>query len=448
MSKSVLMEAFFRLRDFGESAPKAFDNRPVKILEVVKNFSKSETILPPARSSEALPRWRAALRSGRYDGLTRSDIRDLYWEPEVATTDDFFRFLFSRKSNIRTNGLKGIVFVLASRWDEYRQGDKNLNRIFDWCRKLSENSYLEEIQPYIFAKSGVSHLAAELRTRKVSVQEVIDEVLGVAVAATPYGFALIAEVASKYHDIALSSQRPDRQWFYQQILRWLPKEQLMFSLGLIVRDGRIQGSEMIKEDFKQFILEHPNLGDPRLPGVEGNWDLKDPVTISVIEWLSESDIAFFFEWCYQNSNDHQGRKKFWQSYAHLVRGTRVVMTEADRNRYNREVKNSTEKKINQNIIAFYDKYDGPATAFIMDFGMLKVVELSQPNHACYFYDQRSSVKFNDRNVFWGENRFNIDQLKDMDKASHRDVHTPKWEGRFANYLSRFGLRPKKVGGRS
>jgi hypothetical protein len=445
MSKSALMEAYLHLRDLGQSSPKSLNAVPVKILEVIKNFSKSESMAPPIRSSEALSKWRAAFRSGRYDDLTRSDIRDLYWEPEVATTDDFFRFLIAKNSNVRTNGLKGIVFVVASRWDEYRQSDKNLNRVLEWCRKLSTNSYLSEIQPYIFSTSGVSRLATELHTKKVTIQEIIDEVLGVAVAATPYGSDLLFEVAANYYDVAVSTNRQDRNWFYDQILRWLPKDKLMLSLGSIVKDGRIQLSEDIKEDFKQFILNHPNLGDPRLPGYEGNWDPKDPVTKSVIEWLSQSDIAFFFEWCYQNSNDHQGRKKFWQSYAHLVRGTRVVMTDEDRRRYFREVKNSKDKKINQNIIAYYDRQDGPATAFIMDFGMLKVVEFSEPNHACYFYDGRSKIAFNDRSVFWSLDKFSKYELKDRDKASEILSHTKNWEVNFANYLNKFGLGTKRTG---
>lgn len=444
MSKNPLMEAYLQLRDLGETSPKTFDLVPTKIFEVIKNFKKTEAIAPPARTSEALSRWQDALRSGRYEVINRSDIRQLYWEPEVATTDAFFRFLIDRNTSVRTKALKGIVFTIASKWDSYGQSDKDLSRVLEWCKKLSNNNYISEVQPYIFTTIGISSLAAELQTRKITLQEMVDEAFGVSVAPTPYGFALLGEVANKYYQIAVSANRSDRNWFYDQILRWLPKGALMQVLGFIVKDGKIQSSEDIKDDFKQFILNHPNLGDPRLPGYEGNWDLKDPVTISVIEWLSQSDIAFFFEWCYQNSNDHQGRKKFWQSYAHLVRGTRVVMTDEDRRRYFREVKNSKDKKINQNIIAYYDRQDGPATAFIMDFGMLKVVEFSEPNHACYFYDGRSRVAFNDRSVFWSLDKFSKYELKDREKASEIMKHTKNWEVNFANYLDRFGLRPKRT----
>jgi hypothetical protein len=442
MSKSDLMDSFLRLELLAKSPPSVINPQPPHMSRLLAEISKVMVAKPLNTPEEVKIKWAKATVTKEYSNITRSDIRSLFWEPDIALSDEFYWLLTQRGILVRANGLVGIVCAVAAKWREFQGQDTKLRLVFNKFNNITESDYLAEIGPYVFERSGCERLAAELAHRQIKASDLIVEKLSVSLGATDYGFEILAEVATKHFHLALSQNGKERQWFYEEILKWLPKSEVLKSLGLIVGDSRVHSNELIKEDLKAFILNHPNFGDPRLPGFDSNWDPNNPVTIAVIEWLSQSDVTFFFEWCYQNSNDHQGRKNFWLAYAHLIRGTRVVLTDADRARYFREMKGRKDKRINERIIAYFGRGDGPATAFIMDFGSLKVVEFSQPNHACYFYDPRSSVRYNDRQVFWSVDKFSIDELKEQEKASERLSHTPGWEPKFANYLSRFGLRPK------
>jgi hypothetical protein len=442
MGRSDLMDAFLRLEDLAQSQPSVINPPQPRIARLVTEILKGLAAKPLQPTEEVKIKWAKAKELKDYSQITRSDIRSLFWEPDIVLSDEFYWVLTQRRLSIRTNSLKGVVSSVAAKWREFENSDNKLRFIFNKFNDITESDYLAEVGPYVFERSGCARLAAEVAHRQIKPGDLITEKFGVSLGATDYGFEILAEVATKHFQLAVSQNATERQWFYEEILKWLPKSEVLKSLGLIVADSRVHSNELVKEDLKAFILNHPNFGDPRLPGFDSNWDPNNPVTIAVIEWLSQSDVTFFFEWCYQNSNDHQGRKNFWLAYAHLIRGTRVVLTDDDRARYFREMKGRKDKRINERIIAYFGRSDGPATAFIMDFGSLKVVEFSQPNHACYFYDPRSSVRYNDRQVFWSVDKFSIDELKEQEKASERLSHSPGWEVRFANYLSRFGLRPK------
>jgi len=249
-------------------------------------------------------------------------------------------------------------------------------------------------------------------------------------------------VSETARDSALSADRKEREWFYESVLSLLNKADLLACLGHIVREIEKSNAEDAKEELKGFILTHPNLGDPRLPGYEGNWDRNNPVTQAVIEWLSQSDISFFFELFFENRRDVQGRKRFWLKYAHRIRGTRVVVSDSDKSRLHRQLMEIDPKKVSRQIFGRLLNSNQMPTAFVMDFGKLIVVEFSLPGHACYYYDRNCGFKFSNRAVFWDTKEFYSSELKDRTKCPSTLRHHEGWEPRFSNMLASQGLRPR------
>jgi len=260
-------------------------------------------------------------------------------------------------------------------------------------------------------------------------------------SATQYADSVFSIVIEAGYLKVLSADPNERRWFYSEILQHVNKEVLLLCLDKVVTAIDQSRNEAAKEQFKQFVLTHDNLGDPRLPGYEGNWSLNHPTTVKVIEWLSQSDIQFFFELFIEKQVDRQGRKQFWLKYAHLVKGTRVIVSQNDRRRLHRQIGEMRQKSGTSNLFADLVG-SSEATAFMMDFGRVTIVEFSLENNACYYYINPGQFKYTDRNLFWSTDTFSISELKDKRCCRSPLSHRGDWESSFENMLARFGLRAK------
>jgi hypothetical protein len=190
-------------------------------------------------------------------------------------------------------------------------------------------------------------------------------------------------------------------------------------------------------------LFHPHFGDPRLPGFEGNWPKNHKVTNLFIEWLSQSDIKFFFELFIDNKNDIQGRRNFWLRYAHLVKGTRVIVSSNDQDRFARQITEMQQKNNNSSLFATLKEKTKEATGFMMDFGIVIIVEFSKANNACYVYDKTTSrFAYTSRELFWRTHEFSEASLKNRSAARECLTHRDGWEESFANKFALYGLRAK------
>jgi hypothetical protein len=267
-------------------------------------------------------------------------------------------------------------------------------------------------------------------------------IFGISFSVNQFSQAVIDVVATKYYLTAVSDNSDDISWFYENVLSILDKKRLLLALDKIVQALDSSKNENAKDRLKDFVLSHPNLGDPRLPGFDSNWDQDSSLTKKVIEWLSQSDIKFFFELFIQNEEDKQGRKQFWLQFAHLVRGTRVVVSDTDRRRLYRNLTDNSAKYSKSRLLASLSDKQEPSTVFLMDFGILKVVEFSLSNNACYFYSNDGKFEYLDRARFWNTEIFSVRELKNQNICTERLSHQAGWEGKFQRTLALFGLRPR------
>lgn len=445
MKASKLHDAYAILRSFSKDRPSQLKLIEPNIVALTESLNLDRVVRQPVPRPDVAASWRMALSSNDFNRLMPNEIRYLFWDKDIALTEEFLKFISDRKTPIRRSALKGLAFVLASHWNEVVSGKIPIKKYKNTLEQLSTSDYLRKIGHLILERDGHFKFAQSFLTEKKTLAEHFTKVFGLVVPSTAYADEVLNVLATSSYSIAISQDKKERHWFYNTVLSQLDKARLVPCLGRIVKAIEQSKSEEPKEELKGFILGHHNLGDPRLPGLESNWDSNDPTTQAIIEWLSQSDIDFFFELFFQDAADIQGRKRFWLSYAHMVRGTRVVISSSDQTRLISKFKRMDGTKVNKDIFGNLLDRNCKATAFIMDFGVLKVVEFSLPNNACYFYESRSKFKFNDRSVFWETKDFRESDLKSKDESIERYSHLPRdaWGPKFANFLARYGIRPKQ-----
>ena len=408
--------------------------------KIAEGISIDRVQAKPNTDENLLSKWRISLKTNTFDKLTNRELRKLSWEPEVTLESEYLRVLESRNLPLNRSLIKCLIYSILSDWGNVRGRSLQTYLI----RKEQEgvnSSYLKKVSPFILTESGPLMTADFLISNMSSVQKAISEIFGITASTTLYAQSVMSMVIEQGHQKVLSDNFKERLWFYSEVLQYVNKETLLICLERVISAIDQSQNEGAKEELKKFILFHAHLGDPRLPGYEGNWPKEKVITKKVIEWLSQSDIKFFFELFIEKQSDRQGRKQFWLKFAHLAKGTRVIVSSHDQSRLARQITDMKQKSGTSNLFADLSDTSEKATVFMMDFGRLIVVEFSLSNHACYYYEPHGKFKYADRNKFWNTGKFSISDLKKKRLCNSPLTHRDGWEENFENILAGFGLRP-------
>jgi hypothetical protein len=193
----------------------------------------------------------------------------------------------------------------------------------------------------------------------------------------------------------------------------------------------------LRDTVKDFVLRKERfgdlLGDPRRhPSRWDNLGLSAEAE-AVKSWLSEEDLKFFFDLIMEGQEDRQHRREFWLRYVHRVRNSRVAIGEADRRRLRVQL-NDLKKR--GRTYAELDDWD--ASAFVMDFGPVIVVEFSQTGNACSVHEAKVSREKINLQADW----FDKAKLKKRPYSPGWFRHDAerKWMSEVRQYLALFGVR--------
>lgn len=407
----------------------------------------AETILidriqrKPSVDVDLVLKWKTLFSANQLTKLTDRELRKLCWEPDITLSKEYLAEITRRDMPLRRSLVKGLIYSILSAWNS--EEAKSLQTFLrQFARSESSSPYLKKVGQFALSDQGPIETANVLIAGKSSLQKTISEVFGISASTTTFAHHVLEAVIESGYSKVLSSNIDERRWFYSEILQFVNKEILLRCLERVVSAIDQSQNEAAKEEFKRFVLFHPNLGDPRLPGFEGNWPKGKEITNKVIEWLSQSDIRFFFELFIENKFDQQGRKQFWLKYAHLAKGTRVIVSTFDQKRLARQIIEMKQKSGTSNLFADLKDTSEKATVFMMDFGRLIVVEFSLAGHACYYYQTQNNFKYSDRKQFWNTGSFSIGDLKNKKLCNSPLTHRDGWENNFMNILAGYGLRPK------
>ncbi len=444
MRESKLRDAFLALKILsGQGVSSSeLNTSNARLPKIAESLPVDRLQRKPVIEASLIEKWHKATASGTINELSAVELRRLAWEPTIALKEEYLDAIEKAAMPLRRSSIKGLVYALLCSWNTVDSA--TLVRFLKKNHSEANSiPYLAKVAPYIISIDGADLMAKSMITDKTSVQNSLAEIFGISASATAYADAVLNKAIEHGYKTVLSLQNGERRWFYNEILAYVNKETLLRCLEKVVAAIDGNNNELAKEEFKRFVLFHPNLGDPRLPGYEGNWPKDKLVTTKVIEWLSQSDIRFFFELFIEEASDEQGRKQFWLQYAHLVKGTRVILSKTDRHRRARQISQMTEKSGSSKLFGELKETSETATAFMMDFGNVVIVEFSQKNHACYYYEPSSGFQFSNRGKFWDTAVFSTPELKSKTHCPKSVSHHDGWEVKLGDILTRrFGIRPR------
>ena len=88
--------------------------------------------------------------------------------------------------------------------------------------------------------------------------------------------------------------------------------------------------EDFRHEVEMFVLDHPNLGDPRYANNIPHWSGIDRRAEQTFRgWRNKVDLIFFFNSVMKDQADRQGRKLFWLRYVSLAHESFVALCPRD-----------------------------------------------------------------------------------------------------------------------
>ncbi|WP_439643606.1 EH signature domain-containing protein [Gemmatimonas sp.] len=193
---------------------------------------------------------------------------------------------------------------------------------------------------------------------------------------------------------------------------------------------------------RDWLLDHPRFGDPRLPANQPKWAVMAAGPRErMIRWLAKGDLLFFFDFVMPRGRNPHGRKEFWLQYIDLVEDSAVALSPVDIARLRLSVTETLR-------YARADSTSGEVSAFIMRFGgksKFVVAEFSQTGNAAYIHD---AERFETLVGGMRARRYYVattpNGLKSQTAMITKYSHLEGWEIRVHDELRHLGLRRRPL----
>jgi hypothetical protein len=426
------------VRQFSQDVKQPLAYREVslgRLEKAIRTLGQAKPAKPPSRTEEYIRQWQDYL-AGRRHRLERRAVRYLCWEPDVATHSRFQTYLDQEYADMSPRWLQGLVRSCHSRWSsDFAAGSvvKGVRRRLESYQ--GPNHLLlrwKNASAMILGTQGPTEFSAYL-LKNLQTIKACCEGWGVD-EQSPFILVAVRQAAQRCRE-NMRQNGTYTQYLLEQILPWShwPLQDFKDVIGKTILH---RAASEISESLTSFVLRDHRLGDPRLSRNARNWlGLPEDVRLRFIQWLSRTDIVFFFEHVLPDRVDPHGRKMFWLRYVPRLRMSRPLLYEYDAARLR-----MTMQRMGEQVGHFGRvRGRGQTSAFLLDFGVLLVVEFSAVGNAAYVYEKRAT-----REViadFWAPRPFNDSQLKQRQLCLERVVHRPGWQGEMAGILARYGIRP-------
>lgn len=420
-----LAERFTRLRAFIESCDARAEAKPRKTPEL------------------CLKAWNDFLR-GREGPPDVYVIRQLCWEPSVAGSTRFLKYLMATRPDMTPRSIRGLVYSIHMKWDSGRPDIEILTYIEQLVTSYKgDNKWMaiwKSVVDEIVGPGGPDCFASDIINARGKVHEAFKE-RSLFVGTEYYDKTLktavdIALDRSSFHS-SVSAKAKEIQYLMTELLPLPDMVPKTFKKGisrLILSDVLVRDTELV-DRVKDGVLRSGKLGDPRVSMNGLNWaGISEDAKSKVIEWLSRADIVFFFENVMTQGSERQGRKDFWLRYVKNFVRTRCLLGREDNGRLV-PLFRTTQKEIEG-----YGRIGGQVnnSAFLLDFGTVLAVEFSRVG-ACYLYERTKYPKRVED--FWTDEPFSEPDLKNQRSCAARVIHKGRWKYELSGELARLGIRP-------
>lgn len=453
-----LKKSFTHLHSHLDGSPLDSDGFEFKALKeaivMLGTPRPAKRVLCPA---EYLTIWRSFI-SGNISQLDNKTLRFLCYEPSAALDEKFLLHLTDSNIEISARSLLGLVRSYHAGWTDrlaMSESGKLIEKIF-----LSYNGSNRLVKKWqqscdiIIGAAAPQRLSQRIMDAKLPTKEFcqiwdLDE-------DTPFMSAVVTKTVERCLDEVKTSPE-SADIIFDKLLSWphWSLENLKQAIGNILMNDAIGSRNEWREKIKAFVFRKPlvagipRFGDPRLPGNKNDWVGVNPEATRRLQgWLSQEDITFFFEHVLPDKVDRHDRKPFWLQYVSQIKLSRPFLIPADKVRLDSRLKSKTEN---------YGNLRGSASAFLLDFGNLLVVEFSTVG-CCYIYDRDTKDKIISMENFWSLTPIMDSSFKKPDLCITQDagyvagmhyrrekrggiVHREGWQDNVRKALARHGIRP-------
>jgi hypothetical protein len=397
--------------------------------KTVARLGEARAAKPVLCPDEYLEQWRELLTETR-PTLEWRVVRSLCWEPEAVIDIRFHQYFDENWPVLKSRSLQGMIHGCHKKWTSEIANTPAVKRT---CQRLEEyqgrNRLLERwrgASPMLLGPSGTQEFANEILRRQSSIPDACKE-WGLD-EQTAY-VAIAAEEAAGIFLLERMTEASAKDLI--SLLRWnlWALDKLKRIVGETILHSLSKSSEGWRGELIKFILDHPQLGDPRLRRNSMRWaGVSDDARKRFVQWLSRADIVFFFDHVLRDRDPH-GRRDFWLRYVGSMIQSRPLLRNEDEIMLDAEIRRSHT----------YGRVKGVASSFLLDFGSIVAIEFSTAG-SIYFYDKQTFTEI--LPDFWEPGIISEQKLKRTWLACERIPHVGAWQRKARAILARYGIRPE------
>jgi EH_Signature domain len=195
-------------------------------------------------------------------------------------------------------------------------------------------------------------------------------------------------------------------------------------------------NEEFQKKLEVFVIDHPNLGDPRYSSNAPHWKgIGSRAEQKFRGWRNKLDLVFFFKSVMRDREDRHGRKDFWLGYVDQAHESFVALCPADAQRLEhslvREKIHYRRLTDSQGVSCFVMRFRGNNADLIVE-------EFSNVGKARIFHYKSflENIESIDRQ------EFRLSELRTDEGTTESFRHMPGWQSRIRNTLARYGVRPR------
>ena len=399
---------------------------------------KGEKLATPglSRMEQARNAWEAHLERGApIEGRERAA---LCWEPEIACSGGFLRLL-NEDRPLRRRALRGLLSSYHEKWGSR---SSEIERILENGLNAAAKSrgvvgrWSANRRELIGATAPIEFATGCLAERESVSRRLSRYGLSPSGEFARLAAAALAELVSaperapQCFDFAADTFFPDDDNIIDPKPWGVAFHRLVTNKALAV-------SEETRQRLIDLALKTRGLTDPRLR--QAQWQ-NVPVGARdlVVHWLSEEELLFFFDLLMEGRSDFQQRAPFWRKYLARAIRSRVVVGDRDYQRLRPKLDEIRAR--GRTFARVHRGHDPKASAFIMDFGEVVIVEFSRENSACYIYKNETRQPYFD----FTQQVFGWYELKNRRRGdAHSHVAPPEnWHRKFQAVLAQHGVRPE------
>jgi hypothetical protein len=453
-TESNLLDGLRSLSEVAHALEREVRRPSPDLSQTFKNLQASVLGLGQAKAAKSLHcpeeyvnQWKTYLQNDEAQLEARA-VRYLCWEPQIATSQRFQYYLDRDHIDLNARALQGLVRCCHAQWSREFASSQEVARIRDRLERYKGPNRLlsawRDNSSIILGLKGTEEFGAVMVQRLQSVKKHC-ETWGIGDETSLYVQGAVCHATDVCRN-QMDRVATLRDYLFAELLPWNGWAPELFKLEVsktILHSSTTQSTD-VQERVRRFVLDDGRLGDPRRANENRlNWIGISEAERRVIEWLSQLDIKFFFESVLPKGEDPQGRKEFWLKYVPAIKKSRPLLRREDKERLQRDLR---EKGLKLVDVGSMDEWS-TASAFLLDFGPLLVIEFSETGNACYIYGKIHVEKI--IADFWTSQPFAQKKLRRRDLPHERIVHRQRksqwhsggWEESAAQLLAKFDIRP-------